>query len=295
MKMSSLRGLWRVIGKQLHKMLPPKIIRIVVKEPKVGAVLTLEQYRSAFRQSDRPSDEQIENFVDYVANAHSWYKHLPLAPPGRTFWFYMDPVAGCDVFAQEDGSFRAKERTSERGFHYNYRNTAYWRSHFAVLQFHSNEGNNFLVPGTGTFTRSPHELPMVFMPDGKLHRIPPEMDAGTTELNGIIHGHFTRELSVLSWFLCAGRFETSASVCHEGGHRAADDERPNPYTAEWSEEYGGNSLRDLVASEVRAQPRGNRSPDSHPFLAAALERIRTNQHGKMRLAIRRARALVFGV
>lgn len=55
---------------------------------------SLDDYRRIVSNLPRPSDEQIENFVQFVCTAHSWYKKLPLFPPGVPFRFFVDPAAG---------------------------------------------------------------------------------------------------------------------------------------------------------------------------------------------------------
>jgi len=53
---------------------------------------TLDQhYREMVRRIPRPTTKQIHDFADWVSNDHSWYKHLPLEPPGEAFFFYVNP------------------------------------------------------------------------------------------------------------------------------------------------------------------------------------------------------------
>ena len=44
--------------------------------------------------SEIPTETQTNQFVDAVCNHHSWYKHLPLLPPGAQFVFFLNPHAG---------------------------------------------------------------------------------------------------------------------------------------------------------------------------------------------------------
>lgn len=57
-------------------------------------------YLDIIGQLPIPTAEQTRNFAEYVAGAHSWYKHLPVYPPAP-FVFYLDPNAG-------RGSWRAR-------------------------------------------------------------------------------------------------------------------------------------------------------------------------------------------
>src|SRR5262245_35746379 len=41
-----------------------------------------------------PTHEQTVRFAEHVADNHSWYKHLPLFPPGASFVVFPNPHAG---------------------------------------------------------------------------------------------------------------------------------------------------------------------------------------------------------
>ena len=51
----------------------------------------MDEYRELVASLPLPSTDQTARFVDYVSGAHSWYKHLPLFPPGAPFVFFLDP------------------------------------------------------------------------------------------------------------------------------------------------------------------------------------------------------------
>ena len=78
--------------------------------------LTLREYVDLVSDVALPTQLQKENFVEYVSHAHSWYRHLPLTPPGAPFYFFMDKYAGFDRWLSSDGTAILKERT-ERGIH----------------------------------------------------------------------------------------------------------------------------------------------------------------------------------
>jgi hypothetical protein len=50
------------------------------------SVLSLRQYVELLAQTPLPTEQHKQNFVEYVSHAHSWYKHLPLYPPGAPFY-----------------------------------------------------------------------------------------------------------------------------------------------------------------------------------------------------------------
>jgi hypothetical protein len=57
----------------------------------------MDDYLRLISELPLPTVEQTRAFANQVANAHSWYKHLPVFPPGRVFIFFLDPQAGRSV------------------------------------------------------------------------------------------------------------------------------------------------------------------------------------------------------
>ena len=66
-------------------------VRGILERKQPTSQFTLEEYREALEGVPRPTDEQIAGFAAFVCKAHSWYKHLPLLPPGVPFQFFLDP------------------------------------------------------------------------------------------------------------------------------------------------------------------------------------------------------------
>jgi hypothetical protein len=50
-----------------------------------------------------PTLEQTWAFAEHVADNHSWYKHLPLFPPGATFVFFLAPHVGEEIERTDTG------------------------------------------------------------------------------------------------------------------------------------------------------------------------------------------------
>jgi hypothetical protein len=111
--------------------------------------MTDSQYLTEVKHLPRPSCEQADAFVEYVTSAHSWYKHLPLLPPGERFVFFLNPNAGREwVQTGDGGAFRdrsADAPASER-FHYTWQPTADYIQHFGHLDYFADAGTSFLVP-----------------------------------------------------------------------------------------------------------------------------------------------------
>jgi hypothetical protein len=112
--------------------------------------MTVSPYVACVRKYlPRPSDVQIDAFIEYFALAHSWYKHLPLLPPGEPFLFYLNPQAGREwIWTEKGGTYRdrtAATPESER-FHYTWRPTRDYIERFGYLDYFTEAGTAFLVP-----------------------------------------------------------------------------------------------------------------------------------------------------
>lgn len=104
--------------------------------------MKLDAYRTWIEALQPPTPAQIEAFADYVAGARSWYKHLPLMPPGVPFQFYIDPHAGMDRLVLPSGGVRLRERTHEtEPFHYSWMTTAEYHLRFGHLAFSCAKGS----------------------------------------------------------------------------------------------------------------------------------------------------------
>ncbi len=104
--------------------------------------LDITEYREILARVPRPSMGQIWAFVEYVCKAHSWYKHLPVWPPGTPFHFYVSPQAGCDIMVHADGRTTLCERTEDRpGIHYSWKPTKVYRAEFGYLEYRALAGS----------------------------------------------------------------------------------------------------------------------------------------------------------
>lgn len=120
----------------------------------VSSQMSLHDYSAMVRElTARPTQSQIEDFVAHVASAHSWYKRLPLLPPGSPFMFMIDIYAGCDRTFSKDGcvTHKLRDETSSR-FHYSWMTTEEYQRRFAHLAYTSTDQPVFGVVGEGTTT-----------------------------------------------------------------------------------------------------------------------------------------------
>lgn len=52
---------------------------------------SVARYLEQIQRTPRPAAAQFEAFAHFVANDHSWYKHLPLEGAGEPFFLYLAP------------------------------------------------------------------------------------------------------------------------------------------------------------------------------------------------------------
>jgi hypothetical protein len=148
--------------------------------------LTLHQYVNLLERVPLPTQQQKQNFVEYVSHAHSWYKHLPMYPPGVPFYFFIDKYAGCDRLVSKDGTGILKERT-EGGFHSNYP-TARYLDLFGHLAYCCGYGTKVIPLSKGPMVIPRDDLAAVPGDDARMYRLPSEiLQAGVTRLTAVIH------------------------------------------------------------------------------------------------------------
>lgn len=148
----------------------------------------LSQYRTIVKVLPRPSDEQIDNYVQFVCEAHSWYKHLPLLPPGVLFRFFIDPYSGYDRVLRADGRVvRHHERTvTSFAGHYTWMTTSEYGARFGHLDYDTDGGTRFVIPLAGhehEYAEGP-----TFSTREMAYRIPAKVATiGSVPLTAIIH------------------------------------------------------------------------------------------------------------
>jgi hypothetical protein len=156
--------------------------------------LSVEAYVALVQNLPLPTSRQRRNFVDYVACAHSWYKHLPLFLPGDPFYFYIDRSAGCDWVRQQDGSYVIAER-QKQGFHYSDIPTAEYRTRFGYLSYSCSSGTAVFAGGEALTL--PRDKVVAIPGEDARPRYLPEavLNTGRVELTAVIHPYF----AVLPW------------------------------------------------------------------------------------------------
>lgn len=162
--------------------------------------MDIDAYRALIGAVTVPTDRQIEAFADYVASAHSWYKHLPLQPPGVAFYFYLDPNAGMDHLVHASGEVTMRARTPDtESLHYGWITTADYRERFGCLAFSCAAGASVFgtdLVGEETVLLDGNTLHPMLQVDRDSTMRPPKqiLDAGACSLTALVHPRATENL-----------------------------------------------------------------------------------------------------
>jgi hypothetical protein len=240
-----------------------------------------------------PTQEQKENFVDYVSHVQSWYKGISPYPPGIPVHFFLDRHAGCD----QNGAPVVTPR-SQRGVR-----TDVYRTAFGYLKHSTDRKNNirFFIPSSQGLPSWPPSrvAPQFLQPSERIARtaadhtlvygLPEEIfDSGEARLTGAVH-----TLSAANPWVWE------------------EDRRPD--RMDWPKESGGRDTLELIVSRCRylREPgaeceyvqcewrpyKGYPSSESHRGLAdrvlyELLAPERRRQHREMLAAIDRVCAII---
>ncbi len=137
-----------------------------------------DKYLEMVRALQRPSLEQSYRFAWFVAEALSWYKHLP-ADQAVPFVFYLDPYAGwSEVTTVATGEVALQEITDESTrFHYTWQTTADYRRRFGHWDYTMDKGAS-ISDGDGNRIAVPRSF----------------LKAGRADVNAFMHEN------MLNWF-----------------------------------------------------------------------------------------------
>lgn len=161
------------------------LVELFDKKPDVAGS-TVQDYIDLTRDLPLPTARQKSNFSDFVAHGHSWYKHLPLVPPGVPFYFFLDPSAGMDLVRTKKGEWEARKRW-ESGFHYSEIPTEEYREKFGYLAYSADAGTTVVSNTEDVVVRRDY-MAVTMTANGKTVGLPEEfLEAGIAELTGIIH------------------------------------------------------------------------------------------------------------
>ena len=198
--------------------------------------MNLVEYQTLLRGQTLPSSHQIRDFVDYVSGKHSWYKHLPLTPPGVRFCFFLDPSAGMQRCTDAQGRVSMRDITEDdTQFHYASMPTARYRERFACLGVRDTGGPSIeLLSAEGV---QHHDVPPGIWTGTEFSSIPSEVQfLGSVAVTAMIHSQ-----SSASWV-----WERYLDA-HENLFGR------NPAKLSWPEESGGVAVLDAIRERLSSE------------------------------------------
>lgn len=233
--------------------------------------LTFDEYRSLLTLSPCPTDQQIDAFIEFFVESHSWYKHLPLLPERRAFSFYLNPTAGYSITEDMDGNIVVSEKRQQDTdkFHHTWMPTVDYHEQYASWSYMSARSSADSVPDNKTCFFDNFRKPHIYARTGVAYCLPSEvLQAGSVQLDRLIHPYSAQE----SWI---------DELLEEN--------------IDWSSEVGGNELLAKIRDRLRViETDGivNYSPDSE--LSSLVKPIVNVYIEEIRAAMFRVRALIAG-
>lgn len=175
-------------------------VAFAMRDPENWPALSVPDYRALWKDIPRPTATQIQDFASFVGGAHSWYKHLPMYPPGGPFCFFLDPMAGMDYVVCADKQYDVVERPENgRGLHYSWMPTSVYRRRFGFLSYSTPCGSRVFMdvsrrveggePVPGLRGENPDGTgPIICLRSVGFRRLPTEViNEGTVWITGVVH------------------------------------------------------------------------------------------------------------
>ncbi len=149
---------------------------------------TMIEYLSIARQLPRPTMGQTERFARFVAEAHSWYKHLPIVPK-EPFVFFLDPGAGMSNVQTATGEMALLPITDESTrFHYTWQKTEDYRRRFGHWNYHAPYGSGVYLLERGTLVGTQANRLTILTNGGDWVSVPPDLsEKGTSLVSAMVH------------------------------------------------------------------------------------------------------------
>ncbi|MGA2257126.1 MAG: hypothetical protein ABSG53_20935 [Thermoguttaceae bacterium] len=145
---------------------------------------------SMVRRLSRPSLEQTYRFAWFVAEAHSWYKHLP-TDRKVPFFFYLDPCAGMNLVRTPTGEQAMVEINDQSTrFHYTWQTTSDYRRRFGHWNYLARYGMSFRFASDGGEVDTDGAGAAVLDEEGNWIEVPKLLlEAGKAEVNAFTHAY----------------------------------------------------------------------------------------------------------
>lgn len=150
--------------------------------------MTSHDYIRTVKELLLPKEEQTHQFAEFVSEAHSWYKHLPLYP-GKPFFFYLDPNAGRRFVHTQAGDVAFVDITEDSSrFHYTWQTTESYRKRFGFWNYYAPYGSSFLFAGEGGVVNTAGARRKILAPKSGWLEVPETlMETGKVLLNSLVH------------------------------------------------------------------------------------------------------------
>jgi len=236
----------------------------------------MEAYRKTAGALPIPSEKQIAGFVDFVSSAHSWYKHLPLVPPGVPFHFFLNPYVACDMRLLPSGEIEYRKRR-KNGFHYSEWPTGKYLKECGYLDYRCFEHTAPIVkPIEGALTEENirAQLQGEAEKEKRSFQVPEEIfRAGTVNLTGIIHERASYS-NIWIWLASQPEFAKS----------------------DWPSETGGKAtfISILEAAHRSDQIRDEHAASAYREMESLINPERQRLKGLMRDTVAKVLELVYG-
>jgi len=140
-----------------------------------------------------PTVDQTSRYAIHVARSHSWYKHLPLLPPGGTFVCYLDPGAGRTRIQTPEGRevLIPRSESDDSTLHYSLLPTRKHLDLFGHWNYQASHRPGIFVMSNAGISHIDAGEVAILDPAGEWVKVPPdETRIGTCHLTAFVHERF---------------------------------------------------------------------------------------------------------
>lgn len=147
----------------------------------------MSTYAKVVNKLPMPTQDQTRQFAEFVTSAHSWYKHLEIAPPSP-FVFFLDPNAGRTMVHVSDNEVAFVDNTDEsEQFHYTWQTTEAYRRRFGFWNYEAPYGRTFQYQSAEGIADTAGSGLLIHSPEGEWLPIPDRLvRVGTAQLTALM-------------------------------------------------------------------------------------------------------------
>lgn len=144
-----------------------------------------QAYKELIKTLPKPTISQIDNFIDYVARDHSWYKHLTQERE-EPFVFYFDPNAGKRLISVDETSKENKDHI----FHFDNNPPFVYQRNYGFWQYYATKYTVNYIPNNDGSVRDsrPYIGLNIVDENGILTKLPPYViERSTFMMSSYLH------------------------------------------------------------------------------------------------------------